>query len=347
MKHIFTFIIALVAMSSLVAVIRTVDNNIPSIGQFTSVMAAHNASADGDSIYVYPSLLSYGNINTSKRLTVIGGGVNPANPALTTTKLTGYIESAGGTNSRFIGLDSAGINSNYTASYSNCVFNNNVAALASGSTFTDCLFKGNTSVGNGSTSVLNVMFTGCTFLGGSFQINLYSLASSVFYNCVFDSNDNHLYFPQPNATAAFYNSVFLNSGTGSHTLAYSSNVATASIVFTNCVLENMNGMYANFNYQYSIFEGNSASITGPGNQQGVNLATVMQDINGGDYHLVAGSPAIGAGQYGEDIGIYGGPTPFDDLWYLTFLASITDFDSPPIVDQSGNLQLHIEAQAGN
>ncbi len=163
---------------------------------------------------------------------------------------------------------------------------------------------------------------------------------------MFNGASNHIYCAQNQTTAALYNCVFLNSGTGNQYLA-GATTETASLVFINCIMETMTGIMANFTYQYNIFEGSSANITGPGNQQNVNLATVVVDINGGNYHLVTGSPAIGAGLNGVDIGIYGGTTPFDDLWYLTFLANITDFDCPPIVDQSGNLQLHIEAQCGN
>ncbi len=349
MKHLVILIIALIAISSLSAVIRTVDNNIPSTGQYTTFAAAQTASVDGDTIYVYPSLVSYGTVSVTKLLTVIGGGVNPANPTLITSKIAPAVSQVGGSNSLFIGLEiTNGITNYYPASFSNCIFNSNLTTIRSGSTFTDCLFKSTVYVGDGTNSTQNVVFTGCTFQDTSYRLYLYSLASCVVYNSIFMGNNYHIYCAQNQTTAAFYNSVFLNSGTGTQALTVG-NTESASLVFTNCIMEILNNssIGSNFVFQYCIYEGSSANITGPGNQQSVNLATVMVNVNGGDYHLITGSPAIGAGQYGVDIGLYGGPTPFDDLWFLTFLANITDFDCPPIVDQSGNLQLHIEAQCGN
>lgn len=105
-----------------------------------------------------------------------------------------------------------------------------------------------------------------------------------------------------------------------------------------------------WDFQYCIFEGNSTYITDPSNMQDVDLALVMEDMNGGNYHLVPeppDNPAVGAGINGEDIGIYGGETPFNDLWYLTVLPSITAFTCPIVVDENGLLDVHIEAQAGN
>ena len=73
----------------------------------------------------------------------------------------------------------------------------------------------------------------------------------------------------------------------------------------------------------------------------------MVDVNGGDYHLITGSPAIGAGFNGEDIGIYGGATPFNDLWYLTRLPSITAISCPAVFDEDVNLNVNIEPLRGN
>ncbi len=349
MKRYALLLIALVAVFSLSAVIRTVDNHVPSLGQYTTFSAAQTASAPGDTIYIYPSPNGYSGDYLSKQLTVIGGGTDPANPGLITSKFTPHVNAVGASGSVFIGLEvDSGPTYSYPVSVRNCVFNASMSCLRNGSTFTDCKFKGVVYVGDGSTQSLNNIFTGCTFLDPSYRVYLSSLASGAFFNCLFLGNSYHVYCSNVQTAAAFNNCVFVNSSTGTPYLA-SGSTATASLVFTNCIMETLylSSIYSNFTYQYCIFEQSPPGITGPGNQFGVTMATVMVDVNGGNYHLAAGSPALNAGLGNVDIGLYGGSSPFDDLWYLTFLANITAFTCPPIVDAGGNLQLHIEAKCGN
>ena len=69
-----------------------------------------------------------------------------------------------------------------------------------------------------------------------------------------------------------------------------------------------NGSYYNNNI------GNSTQFgTADGNQQNVNMATVFIDHTSGvdsDMQLAGGSPAIGAGLFGEDCGMYGSDHPY-------------------------------------
>ncbi|HNT52960.1 MAG TPA: hypothetical protein PKH19_06125, partial [Candidatus Syntrophosphaera sp.] len=147
------------------------------------------------------------------------------------------------------------------------------------------------------------------------------------------------------ATALVTNCIFVNIGTSAHTLIYSN--SAPGLTFTNCIFEaNLNAIPNGAYIQYSILEGSFAGAD-PSNQLNVNLANVLVDVNAGDYHLCAGSLASGTGMNGVDIGIYGGLTPYDDLYYLNFLPTITDFDCPPVTDASDQLNVHVEAQCGN
>ena len=86
------------------ATIRTVNNNNPSPGQFTSFSLAHNASANGDTIYVSGSSSVYAGTFITKQLTIIGTGHNP-NKQNPVTSVFDYIDcSAGSSGSKFIGL---------------------------------------------------------------------------------------------------------------------------------------------------------------------------------------------------------------------------------------------------
>jgi hypothetical protein len=340
---IFTAILSL-AFGFATAASLTLDNNIHPTGQYSNWNAAYSAAAAGDTIYAYPSPYYYGSFNVGKRLTVIGGGVNPANPGLIVSKISLYVQDAGGVDCLFSGLNILeGVSNSYRVKYTNCLFSGWIALAASNSQLSYCWAKTDVGVGNGSTPTNGFLIKGCT-IEGSFKPASYTDATCS--NCVFIGNISHIdAFINNQITCYFKNCIYLNSGTGGHTLAsvWSSPV---SLAYVNCIMEDCY-IGAGQTFQYCIFEGSSGNITGTGNQQGVNLANVMVNVNGGNYHLCTGSLALGAGLNGEDISIYGGNSPFNDLWYLTRLPSITEFTCPIVVDEDGNLEVHIEAQAGN
>src|SRR5690349_16280 len=60
------------------ATVRTVSSNPATLGQFSTIQAAIDASADGDSVYVYGSPNTYAAfIIQDKKITVIGPGWSP------------------------------------------------------------------------------------------------------------------------------------------------------------------------------------------------------------------------------------------------------------------------------
>lgn len=347
MKYIVFLIIALTAISSLTAVIRTVDNNVPSIGQYATFDAAYNASANGDTIYLYPSVFSYGSPYPQKQLTIIGAGYDPANPGMVTSKIMPIIYYASATNTVLIGLDlTSGLQIDYPTTIRNCRITSYLNIKRTGTTVQDCLIKGTLTVGDNTTPTDNIAITGCIIDYDSTKLTLRQLASAIVSNSVFYGNGTHIYCEQVQTNASFNHCLFINRGTGTTTLA-SGNQSTATLIFRNSIFENTAGIYSNFTFQYNIFEGTYAEVTDPTNMEGVSMANVMVDVNNNNYHLSTGSVAIGAGLGGVDIGIYGGVTPFDDFYYLNYLPTITVFTSPAVVDQNGNLNIQIQGKIGN
>ena len=76
MKKIIFFALMLCA-STTFATVRTVSNQIPNPGQYTTIQAAINASSAGDTVYVHGSPLSYSGFNLDRQLTIIGAGFEP------------------------------------------------------------------------------------------------------------------------------------------------------------------------------------------------------------------------------------------------------------------------------
>lgn len=351
MKKIALLLVIACAVLSLYAAVLTVDNNIPSIGMYTTFSDAQSAASDGDIIMLYPSTTDYGSFNISKQLTVVGAGSDPANPDMVTTKFNPFITSESASGGVFIGLHityPSTLSVNYPSTFRNCVFANAVQVQREGTAFEDCLFKSIVIVGNGSISTLNINFTGCTFDHGSNKLRLYDNASALCYNCVFQtgSTTSHILCSGDNSTAAFYHCLFIKPEAVAQNLA-TGNTSTSNLLFINNIFANIGSVPTNFGYLYNIWEGSPVGITDESNQMDVDLSDVMIDAYGGNYHYTDDSPALEAGQYQEDIGIYGGDTPFDDLWHLTYLPSIVDFNCPPVINQGGDLNVHIEAKVGN
>ena len=78
MKKVIVLLIILIASGSAHAMVRTVSSNPSTLGQFSTIQAAIDASADSDTVYVYGSPNTYaGFIIQDKKITVIGPGWSP------------------------------------------------------------------------------------------------------------------------------------------------------------------------------------------------------------------------------------------------------------------------------
>ncbi len=344
MKHLILLTLAVTAAFSLSATILRVDNASPSAGQYSSWATAYTAAAAGDTIYLYPSGLDYGYLDLYKRLTVIGGGFNPANTALPGSGAGARLY-AGSAGSAIIGMKlwSLVINATSVGNHliSNCRITGETDLYGTGTQFRDCWFLD--AIDNYAS---NSVFLGCFSYMTGYHMVVREGASLSMNNCIWQGG-THFYLVSTTVTALVTNCIFVNIGTTAHNLIYPSYTPASGFTFTNCIFEANLSLIPNGAYiQYSILEGSFAGAD-PSNQLNVNLANVLVDVNAGDYHLCAGSLASGTGMNGVDIGIYGGLTPYDDLYYLNFLPTITDFDCPPVTDASDQLNVHVEAQCGN
>ena len=78
MKKSIFFFVAFMATLSAFATVRTVSSNPSTIGQFSTIQAAIDASADSDTVYVYGSPNTYPSFTIQdKKITVIGPGWAP------------------------------------------------------------------------------------------------------------------------------------------------------------------------------------------------------------------------------------------------------------------------------
>jgi hypothetical protein len=314
MKNLFAsllFVLAFVASHLGAAqTIRRVNNTgltIAGVNIYTTLQAAHDAASSGDIIYLEPSDISYGNLTCVRPLTIIGNGYFlDQNPSLQLDKRESIVGTI------------------------------NFANGSAGSRITGCvpsaIYAGASNLTIERNHITSQFYTGYNSAIGS-------VAAS---NIIFRQNylDGQFYFYQGGATTAVSNVNVTNNYIGggisvpSGQYIYMSNVLIsnnvigtlagtngAGIQVDNSVIKNNILTYtaasANFTprnnaYSYNI-SGNTAFGTANGNQQNItptNLFVGGTASTDGAFQLRTGSPAIGAGESGTDVGMFGSVLPY-------------------------------------
>jgi len=354
----FTLLFFLISYSATAGII-TVDNRDTTTAQYQDLQTAIDSAQVGDTLLIHRSNTSYGNITLNKRLTLIGEGIlpekQPENSFTTIGNATlSYdpITLTSASKSNFIGLSFTNLTINEKSSDINYAcdsilinyckittlalknkevglnVNNSIISNINGSLFY-CTFKNNffytvsCSISQGANNVFtnNFFFLRLNFNGGV-------VANNILYTNFGGT------FSMNAKNVMFSNNIMYSTSTTFDTTAFSSNGNTS----TNNLF-NVDPMFVNpviFNALFSYSQTSPAS--GPF----------------ADFHLQAGSPAIGAGTDGTDLGIYGGPTPWrdggtGDSRYRYFplpdavpvITGVTVQNM--VVNEGGNIQVQINA----
>ncbi len=289
------------------ATIKTLNNNHPSPGQYSSWAQVQSTLALGDTIYVSGSPFSYGDIsiqNTTVDCTLIGTGFQPTKQLPLISEF-GHIDIYGSISSeckvklyglRIHQLYLPGIKEGYIAK---CLIEDGAHVNGNGNSVLEYnIIKlgedtyQNDMIGNASNDRLNIrnnVFIGDT-TNGNYDSNIKNV---LFYNNVFINGHLSLYGGSPasglGANCMLYNNVFI------HTSVFSTNPQQDMAMY-NCF---------DANSSTNVNNGNNLMNTNPLLVNPViNYANVIP-LNW-DMHLQAGSPCIGTGAAFVDMGVYGG-----------------------------------------
>src|SRR5436190_9371104 len=106
-------VLFLLVVISVEAKIWRVNNNVGIAADFTTLQAAHDAAAAGDSIYLEGSSNSYGGLTCNRKLFIVGPGyyldqVPNTQVVLQTAKVSGINLNSGSEGTVIMGLDFAG-----------------------------------------------------------------------------------------------------------------------------------------------------------------------------------------------------------------------------------------------
>jgi hypothetical protein len=353
-KICFPVLFFLIMSSNVSATILTVDNNYPSIGNFTTLQAAHDAADPGDTLYVLPSDFAYAAITVTRKLTFVGSGYDLVQPTLKTSKIKGTLSFEAGSNGSVIeGFDSFSnefiivVDANsvmvqknklcrtiikphhsgvtiqqnfllYTGMQTNGPCNVTAFAIFIDHSNAGILIENNKIVN----STLNWSCNETLEYGNGICIADSSVVT-ILNNIIklsssFDCGHSALpYIVSPSATSDYFiaNNIFLHGRVIGNALRYSHNMYECGTIGT----ENGNLLFANWN-------------------------AVFMDVSQFNFHLKPGSPAFGAGQGGVDLGIYGGNTLYDDNGYPG-IPAIYYLDVPYNGSQQNGVNVTIKAKS--
>ncbi len=306
--------------------VLTVSNHPNSPGQYTSISDAIAAASAGDTIYVHGSGVVYPAFTVNKQLTLIGPGHKPQKQVAAIVQIAppNIIFASGSSGSVIMGfyfqsgltidpgVNNLRIQENYSTGTLSVEGTGHLIMkniLRSGIGLNNYGVQGNIMVRN---NIIEQNLTGAIDATVEFSNNfIYSL--NFCTNCAYTVFKNNIIwgtYPTSAINMTFLNNIaFLNIN---DTLPPPGSLGSGNII------------------------GNPMFVSYP-------LAGTTFSYSH-DYHLMSGSPAIGAGTDGTDIGIYGGVTPFDPYGEPP-VPQVFEFNiHNPVIPSGGNLDIKITSK---
>ena len=281
---------------------------------FYDINSAIVAASKGDTIYIQGTQTNYCIPATAKdSLTFIGSGFDPQKQNAYPTVVACGTWALGEYNV-VIGMRIQGLAQNRPAGMANLtikrcyLYNSGVGLLTlftyqsvDNVIFEDCIFKdlslfsncNGCSTSNGGSYIGSAVVRNCLFYDSRLLANISVTVSNMLVDhCVFYNNSPA--------------SIFAGVPT-------SSQIDMTNTIFINADPVIASGTGVTYTYNFSDSQNLNSVNSGSNNLQGA----ITQFVNspGGtfnfthNYHLLAGSPCIGSGTSGSDMGIYGGLTP--------------------------------------
>lgn len=329
--------IAMIAQATII----NVDNkpNRPSGYVSNLTLAINNASA-GDTIYIYPSNTTYGNITITKKLHIFGFGYDGTDGY--NSKLgTIYLDTTSTPSSNSSGTTIQGLR----VSNVNCSKPNIKNIVIAGNNISSSINFGYYSTNCSGWVIKNNYIEG--------YILIYNSTSLIISNNVFKGNGYGIQTSN-SSSVVILNNLFMQ-------WSYFNNVQNAT-VSNNIFICNSNS-YTGGNMNNNTFTNNISFCsstsntytlpptgnTGTGNKQNQNPIFVTGPTNSTydytkDYHLQSTSPGKNAGTDGTDIGPSGGTKPF--VWGGAFsIPKVTQMTiSNPIINSGTNINVNVKAK---
>ena len=303
MKNLFlitiVFFLALSFLSTS-AKIWVVDSNPGNLAKdFATLQTAHDDASVliGDTLYLSGSAIGYGNLTATKTLHIFGPGYflneNDSTQANVNEAIVGKIIFQSGSD----GSSILGCSINYSATATIEIYANNIKFKR------NKIHRGDWDyavvISNGRSNIL--------FIQNYIDCDRYIISIQQYASNIIFSN---------NFIQSTINYAIISSHSTCENIVLENNIFYGDLSLSNASIINnilRSGSYSgtNNNIQYNIC--NSTQFPNDGtNQVNVNMGTVFlgNGSTDGQWQLAPGSPAIGTGSNGTDIGMFGGDNPY-------------------------------------
>jgi hypothetical protein len=302
-KSLTMLLFALCVTTSFGQTIRRVNNTGIPLGtnMYDKLQLAHNAAADGDIIYVEGSGTAYDNLVCTKKLTIIGPGYLLGEnytyfSDLRSANLGTVTFDPGSAGSSLVGVSSVSV----TVKVPNVIISRN----------TDISITANS---------VNAPITGLV-ITKNYAVSIHGSNYANNLSAVISNN----YVTQCDMDYITHSGTFFNNIIDWNTSLHDFNVFNNILLGGSVALENCN-VYNNIDAKATA--NSTAFGTTNGNLGNVDKTKLFvgptQNSTDGQWRLITGSVAIGAGFNGTDCGIYGGSTPYE-------VSGLSSLDYPAI-----------------
>ena len=335
------------------ATIWRVNNNSGVVANFTTLQAAHNGAAAGDTLHIEASATSYGALTCTKRLIIIGTGYflgeNPNTQAITvSSKVDAITFNMGSAGSILLGLDLEGSSVNVYSPdivIRRCKFNN-----PSGTNIEWTIGQVNVYYNSNNSGIAANNIVISENYGLTITVNYPSSGILITNNYILrpvhetDGTISNCLLIHANGIALVQNNIFRRGRITANNSNLTNNIMYAgSIVGTGNLISN--------NLANGTQFGNTS-----GNQQNVVMSNVFVGpgpgiSTDGQWVLKVGSPSIEAG-YGStpgnpiDAGIISGQTPYA-LAGLPPIPAVYFFQNQPVGSNTDPIDVQIKVKSHN
>jgi hypothetical protein len=339
MKHLVLFAALLISTLATKATTLTLNNALPSPGQYTTWSAVHAAAANGDTILVQGSSINYYTLTVTKRLTIIGPGHNNAdkqNPQKAfcddiifntgsngskvygmecnyVYNVNGNVDSIGVYNCRIlVRLQHNGHGCNYWIVDGNVFTSTTENVNAQGFQNGDMTYRNN--IFNGRFESFNGAYVGYNYILNNIFLNTSNFS---FQSCNYFYINNNIFYRGGVTNSNNIGLVFNNN------LSYQ---CTGGNTFPNGTTN-----YVNVDPEFETALGTGAFFS---------YAT--------NYRLKSTSPVLTGGTDGTQLGVYGGSGDYNqggvprNPYIKTF-----NITGPSTINAGSNLQIYFKAKARN
>ena len=314
---------------------------------FTTLQAAHDGASDGDTLYCYGSSISYGDVTFTKKLCVIGPGYflgeNGNLRANTGEAKTGEISfNAGSEGTLFTGMYVCD-HKVYINTSSITFKRNRINTYVDGYNNSGYVIE---LAGDVSNIIIaqNYMVNTCSY-GGSYDSPRVIGIRSGDSNVTITNNYLKTYSVDKSKEAIKCESSSIMNITISHNVLHGTLEAKNANVNHNILLDGY-FWYENASYTYNIGDDGQFGSENGNFTASSDTLFVGTGSSDGKWQLKEGSPAIGAGYGGVDIGMFGGSTPYK-LSGIVALPSIYFFQAPSVVGAQSEFEVNLKIRSND